>query len=100
MASENAYKLENLCLSRPAILAGFVFLHTQLCMITTLPMDDKLDLVGNHVNYNLFNQQTDYLLARFNACTDAVPGTWEISTKCDKSLAILRAKCNRGVASF
>ena len=55
MASKNSYKLENLCFCRPTILARLVFLHTQLCMITTPPMDDKLDLVGKHVNYNLFN---------------------------------------------
>jgi len=38
-------------------------------------MDDKFDFLVRHIGSNLFDQQTDFLLARFNACTRAIPST-------------------------
>jgi hypothetical protein len=66
MASEDSRQLDDVRLGRPAILTRLVLLHAQVRVITTLPMDDELDLVGNYVDHNLFYQQTEYLLARFH----------------------------------
>ena len=42
-------------------------------MITALPMDDQREGIAHHIDDNLSDQQANYLLARFNARTDAVP---------------------------
>jgi len=75
MASEDAHELDDVRISHPAILTCFILLHAQARMITAMPMDNELDLVGHHVDHNLFNEQPDYLLSGFNACTNLVPYT-------------------------
>jgi hypothetical protein len=92
LASENSHELDDVGIGSPAILTAFILLHTQTRVITTLPMDHKLDLVGDHVDYNLVDQQTKYLLTRFNTGADTVPRTWKVPPECKEPFAILGPK--------
>jgi hypothetical protein len=60
-------------------------------MIATLPMDDELDLVGYDVGHNLFDQQAEYLLARFSARPNTVPSRWKIPSEFKEPFAIFRS---------
>ena len=56
MTSEDLHELNDIGLGRPAVLAGFVFLDAQACVITALPMNDQFNFVGDDLDDNLFNE--------------------------------------------
>jgi hypothetical protein len=47
MASEDSHELDDVRISHPTILTCFILLHAQARMITAMPMDNELDLVGH-----------------------------------------------------
>src|SRR4249919_1926394 len=55
-------------------------------------MDDQREGIAHHIDDNLSDQQANYLLARFNARTDAVPSRREISAECKQAFAILQTE--------
>ena len=85
------YEFDDVGIGCPAILTGFILLHAQMRMIATLPMDDELDLVGDDVHHNLFDQQAEYLLARFSARPNTVPSRWKIPSEFKEPFAIFRS---------
>jgi len=73
-----------------------IFLHTQDCVVTPVPVDYELDFVIHYVNYNFLNQEPDYLLTRFDSYTRAIPNTLDVLGHREKLVAILRTECSDG----
>jgi hypothetical protein len=55
MASKDLHELNNVHTGFPAFLTKFILPDTQTRVIATMPIYDKLYLVGYDVDYNLFD---------------------------------------------
>jgi hypothetical protein len=85
LTSEHLHKVDNIGVGHPLVLTNPISLGAQACVITAMPMDDQLELIANDISDDLGDQQTNDLLARFNACAGFVPGPCEVTAQCKKA---------------
>lgn len=64
-------------------------------MVATVPVDHQLDCLFGNANNDLVDQSPDNAFARCRCCAWTVPGFFQISTKCQQSIALLFAQQGR-----
>jgi hypothetical protein len=92
LTGQGPHKVEDIGIGYPLVLTSLASLGTQASVITAMPVDDQLEVVGHDIDDDLSDHQTNDLLARFNACAGTAPGPREITAECEQAFAILNTE--------
>ena len=88
VTSQGAHEVDNIRVGDPSRVAELVLLHTKARVISSLPMNEKLEAVANDVDDNLGNDRADNLLARLGGSARAVPSLRQIPAQHHETISI------------
>jgi len=66
LSRKHTNQIDDSRFDRPSRMADFVLLDLQLSVVVALPMNDQRQSVIDDIDYNLFDEQPDDLLACFH----------------------------------
>ena len=67
VTGQGAHEVDDIRVGDPSRVAELVLLHAEARVISSLPMNDKLEAVADDVDDNLGDDRADNLLARLGA---------------------------------
>ncbi|MFY9967950.1 MAG: hypothetical protein WAK41_00890, partial [Roseiarcus sp.] len=88
VTGQGAHEVDDIRVGNPSRVAELILLHAEARVISSLPMNDKLEAVADDVDDNFGDDCADNLLARLGRSARAVPSLRQIAAQHQKTVSI------------